>query len=401
VSATPNGLAGKHLLLGVSGSIAAFKAVVLTSELVKLGATVDVLMTPAATRFVQPLSFSALTHRPVLVDLFAASEQPIPHVQLGVSAQALVVAPATADCLAGLALGLGHDALLATALSSRAPLVLAPAMETQMYEHPATQQNIETLRRRGATVVEPAAGRLASGRIGRGRMAEPAEIVETLQLLLIRTLDLQGRRVVVTAGGTQEPIDPVRYIGNRSSGKMGFAVAEAARDRGAEVILISGPTALAPPAGVQLRPITSARDLEAAIHQAVVGAAAIVMAAAVADYRVDQAADHKLKRTGDDVILRLMPNPDIIAGLTQAGLIKIGFAAETDDLLANAQSKLVRKGLDLIVANDVSSPGSGFGTDTNQVTLISTTSVETLPLLAKREVAERVLDRLVAILAGR
>jgi len=401
VSATPNGLAGKHLLLGVSGSIAAFKAVVLTSELVKLGATVDVLMTPAATRFVQPLSFSALTHRPVLVDLFAASEQPIPHVQLGVSAQALVVAPATADCLAGLALGLGHDALLATALSSRAPLVLAPAMETQMYEHPATQQNLETLRRRGATVVEPAAGRLASGRIGRGRMAEPAEIVETLQLLLIRTLDLQGRRVVVTAGGTQEPIDPVRYIGNRSSGKMGFAVAEAARDRGAEVILISGPTALAPPAGVQLRPITSARDLEAAIHQAVVGAAAIVMAAAVADYRVDQAADHKLKRTGDDVILRLMPNPDIIAGLTQAGLIKIGFAAETDDLLANAQSKLVRKGLDLIVANDVSSPGSGFGTDTNQVTLISTTSVETLPLLAKREVAERVLDRLVAILAGR
>jgi phosphopantothenoylcysteine decarboxylase/phosphopantothenate--cysteine ligase len=401
VSATPNGLAGKHLLLGVSGSIAAFKAVALTSELVKLGATVDVIMTPAATRFVQPLSFSALTHRPVLVDLFAASEQPIPHVQLGVSAQALVVAPATADCLAGLALGLGHDALLATALASRAPLVLAPAMETQMYEHPATQQNIETLRRRGATVVEPAAGRLASGRIGRGRMAEPAEIVETLQHLLIRTLDLQGRRVVVTAGGTQEPIDPVRYIGNRSSGKMGFAVAEAARDRGAEVILISGPTALAPPAGVQLRPITSARDLEAAIHQAVVGVDAIVMAAAVADYRVDQAADHKLKRTGDDVILRLVPNPDIIAGLTQAGLIKIGFAAETDDLLANAQSKLVRKGLDLIVANDVSSPGSGFGTDTNQVTLISDTSVEPLPLLAKREIAERILDRLVTILAGR
>jgi phosphopantothenoylcysteine decarboxylase / phosphopantothenate---cysteine ligase len=400
VSATPNGLAGKHLLLGVSGSIAAFKAVALASELVKLGATVDVLMTPAATRFVQPLSFSALTHRPVLIDLFAAAEQPIPHVQLGLSAQALVVAPATADCLAGLALGLGHDALLATALSSRAPLVLAPAMETQMYEHPATQQNLETLRRRGATVVEPAAGWLASGRSGRGRMAEPAEIVETLQRLLGRTRDLQGRRVVVTAGGTQEPIDPVRYIGNRSSGKMGFAVAEAARDRGAEVILFAGPTALAPPAGVQVRSITSARDLEAAIHQAVVGADAIVMAAAVADYRVDQAADHKLKRTGDDLILRLVPNPDIIAGLTQAGLIKIGFAAETDDLLANAQSKLVRKGLDLIVANDVSSPGSGFGTDTNQVTLISATSVEPLPLLSKREVADRILDRLVAILAG-
>jgi phosphopantothenoylcysteine decarboxylase/phosphopantothenate--cysteine ligase len=401
VSAAPSSLAGKHVLLGVSGSIAAFKAIALTSDLVKLGATVDVLMTPAATRFVQPLSFSALTHRPVVVDLFAAADQPIPHVQLGVSAQALVVAPATADCLAGLALGLGHDALLATALSSRAPLVLAPAMETQMYEHPATQQNLETLRRRGATIVEPTAGRLASGRIGRGRMAEPAEIVETLQRLLGRTLDLQGRRLVVTAGGTQEPIDPVRFIGNRSSGKMGFAVAEAARDRGAEVILIAGPTTLAPPAGIQVRSIITARDLEAAIHQSVVGADAIIMAAAVADYRVDQAADHKLKRTGDDLILRLVPNPDIIAGLTQAGLIKIGFAAETDDLLANAQSKLVRKGLDLIVANDVMSPGSGFGTDTNQVTLISATSVEPLLLLTKREVAERILDRLVLLLAPR
>jgi len=392
-------LIGKRIVLGVSASIAAFKAVALASELVKAGALVDVIMTPDATSFVQPLSFSAIVHRPVVTSLFTASDEGVAHVARGTEADAFVVAPTTADCLAGLALGLGHNALLATALSSRAPLILAPAMETLMFEHPATQANLATLVGRGATVVEPTIGRLASGRSGRGRMAEPSDIVAAIRVRLSRAQDLAGRRIVVTAGGTHEPIDPVRFIGNRSSGKMGYAVAEAARDRGAQVILISGPSALTPPAGVEVRNIETALDLQAAIHDAIGDADAIVMAAAVADYRVASVADHKLKRTGEDLVLRLVPNPDIIAGIKDAPLVKIGFAAETDDLMTNATNKLFRKGLDLIVANDVSAAGSGFGTDTNEVVLIDAAGAERLPLLPKRTVADRILDRLVGLLA--
>lgn len=392
---------GKRIILGVSGSIAAFKAVALASELTKSGAALDVVLTPAATRFVQPLSFEAIVHRPVLVDLFSESARSIAHVSVGVEAEALVVAPATADCLAGLALGLAHDALLATALSFRGPLLLAPAMETRMYEHPATQANLATLKARGARVVEPEVGRLASGRSGRGRMAEPAEIVAALREALGGTGDLAGRRVVVTAGGTQEPIDPVRFIGNRSSGKMGYALAEAARDRGAQVRLISGATTAPVPSGVDLIRVETALQLKDAVTAAAGEADAIVMAAAVADYRVAQIADHKLKRTGDDLVLRLIPNPDIVAGLKDFPLVKVGFAAETDDLLDNARAKLHKKGLDLIVANDVTAPGSGFGTDTNQVVLIDERGAESLPLLSKREVADRVLDRVVSLLAGR
>jgi phosphopantothenoylcysteine decarboxylase/phosphopantothenate--cysteine ligase len=408
-------LSGQRIVLGVSGSIAAYKAVALASELTKAGALVDVVLTPAATRFVQPLSFEAIVHRPALADLFDPTARSIAHVALGVDAAALVVAPATADCLAGLALGLAHDALLATALSSRAPLLLAPAMETLMFEHPATQANLATLRSRGAQIVEPTVGPLASGRVGRGRMAEPSEIAQALRQLLAgaaaaptmgtsagtAAADLAGRRIVVTAGGTQEPIDPVRFIGNRSSGKMGYAVAAAAQDRGAAVVLISGPSALKPPPGVILRPVVTALELQAAVEAAVADADAIVMAAAVADYRVATVSDHKLKRTGDDLVLRLVPNPDIIAGLKDRPLVKVGFAAETDDLVANAQDKLRRKGLDLIVANDVSAPGSGFGTDTNQVVLLDATGAEVLPLMSKREVADRILDRVVRRLRDR
>jgi phosphopantothenoylcysteine decarboxylase / phosphopantothenate---cysteine ligase len=394
-------LSGKRIVLGVTGSIAAFKAVALASELVKAEAAVDVIMTPAARRFVQPLSFEAIVHRPVLTDLFDESARSIAHVSLGVGADAFLVAPVTADCLAGLALGLGHDALLATALSSRAPLFLAPAMETLMYEHPATQANLETLRRRGATVIEPASGRLASGRSGRGRMAEPAEILDLLRAHFVRSRDLAGRRIVVTAGPTQEPIDPVRYVSNHSSGKMGYAVAEAARDRGANVMLITGPGTVPLPGGVDIERIGSALELKAAVEQAVPSADAIVMAAAVADYRVAEIAERKLKRTGDDLILRLVPNPDIVAGIQHFPLVKVGFAAETDDLIAHAREKLRRKGLDFIVANDVSQPDSGFGTDTNQVTIIDATGVESLPLLTKREVADCILDRVVKLLASR
>lgn len=400
-------LAGKQVILGVSGSIAAFKAVALASELVKVGAIVDVVMTPAATRFVQPLSFEAIVHRPVLVDLFAEAARGIAHVSVGVEADALVVAPATADCLAGLALGLAHDALLTTALSFRGPMLLAPAMETRMYEHPATQANLDLLKKRGARIVEPEVGRLASGRSGRGRMAEPIEIVAALGDALAHSdalahpKDLRGRRVVVTAGGTQEPIDPVRFVGNRSSGKMGYAIAEAARDRGAEVLLVTGPSTVRVPEGIEVVRIETALEMKRAVEEAVSGSDAIIMAAAVADYRVAEVAGHKLKRRGEDLVLRLIPNPDIIAGLASHDLVKVGFAAETDGLLENAQRKLQRKGLDLIVANDVSSPGSGFGTDTNQVTLIDAAGAESLPLLTKREVADRVLDRVVDVLARR
>ncbi len=392
-------LQGKRIILGVSGSIAAFKAVALASELTKAGALADVILTPAAQRFVTPLSFSAITHRPVLTDLWEGSSSSVPHVSLGVGADAFIVAPATADCIAGLALGLADDALRATALSSVAPIFLAPAMETLMLEHPATQANLETLRRRGALILEPTSGHLASGRVGRGRMAEPLEILSALRARFGRVQELAGRRIVVTAGGTQEPIDPVRFIGNRSSGKMGFALAESARDRGASVVLVTGPTALRAPDRVEVRAVSTAEEMRDAIHAAVVGADAIVMAAAVADYRVASIADHKMKRGPEALTLRLVPNPDIIAGLATATLIKVGFAAETENVLANARAKLERKGLDLIVANDVSSPGSGFGTDTNQVILIDRARAEPLPLLSKREVAERVVDRIVQLLA--
>ena len=394
-------LTGKRIVLGVSGSIAAFKAVALASELVKAGAVVDVVMTPAATRFVQPLSFEAITHRPVVSDLFADQGRSIAHVSLGVDANVLVVAPATADCLAGLALGFGHDALLATALSSRAPLLLAPAMETLMYEHPATQQNLETLRRRGAIVIEPAHGRLASGRSGRGRMAEPVQIVEALRTILGRTRDLADRRIVVTAGGTREPIDPVRFIGNHSSGKMGVAIAEAARDRGARVLLIVGAVSVPLPPGVEVQQVTTTLDLKAAVEAAIRDADVLVMAAAVADFRVEQVASDKIKRTGDEFTLHLIPNPDILASIAAAPLVKVGFAAETHDLLTNAQQKLVKKNVDLIVANDVTAPGSGFGTDTNQVSFIDRDGIEDLPLLSKREVADRLLDRVLQLLRQR
>ncbi|HLZ09471.1 MAG TPA: bifunctional phosphopantothenoylcysteine decarboxylase/phosphopantothenate--cysteine ligase CoaBC, partial [Chloroflexota bacterium] len=380
MTSPPDVLAGKHILLGVSGSIAAFKAVALASELTKIGALVDVLLTSSATRFVTPLSFSAITHRSVSGDVFSASEHPINHVALGQGADIYIVAPATADCIAGLAMGLGDDPVRLVALSTRAPLVLAPAMETAMYENPATQENLATLRRRGATIVEPEVGRLASGGSGQGRLAEPAEIINVARAVLDGRHDLEGRRIVVTAGGTREPIDPVRFIGNRSTGKMGFAVAEAARARGAVVVLIVGSVTETPPSNVEIHEVGSASELGQALRDALEDADAVIMAAAVADYRVDHVVDHKMKRTDDGLVLRLVPNPDIIAGIKGDHLVKVGFAAETHDLLANAQAKLLGKGLDLIVANDVASPGSGFGTDTNLVTLIDAQGQESLPM---------------------
>src|SRR5581483_8106366 len=290
---------------------------------------------------------------------------------------------------------LAADAVGTTALATTAPLLVAPAMEPNMWAHPATQANVAVLRARGAEVMEPGEGRMASGHLGRGRLPEPPEILAAIDRLLTpRPRDFAGCHVVVTAGGTQEPIDPVRFIGNRSSGKMGFAVAEAARDRGARVTLIVGASAVGPaPSNVEVVPVATTLDLQSAVQAAIVDADALVMAAAPADFRVAAASDHKIKRARDEIVLRLVPNPDVLASIADWPGFKVGFAAETDDLIANAQQKVASKKVDLIVANDVTAPGSGFGTDTNQVTFVFADGrVEPKPLMPKRAVADAILD---------
>lgn len=391
-------LAGKNVVLCVTGSIAAYKIVQLASDLVKAGALVDVAMSEAATRFVTPLTFRSITHRPVITDLWAPdAELEIGHVTLGRRAAVVVVAPATADALARLALGLAGDAVGTTVLASTAPLLIAPAMEPNMWANPATQANVTTLRTRGAQVMEPGEGRMASGHMGQGRLPEPAEILAAIEHVLTPSAhDLEGKRVVVTAGGTQEPIDPVRYIGNRSTGKMGFAIAEAARNRGAGVTLIVGPSASGFVAGTELVRVDTTLALQKAVRGAIGAADALVMAAAPADFRVEAADGHKIKRTGDVVTLRLVPNPDILASIADWRGFKVGFAAETDDLIANAARKVDSKKVDLIVANDVTAPGSGFGSDTNQVTFVFANGrVEPKPLMSKRDVADAILDVVV------
>jgi phosphopantothenoylcysteine decarboxylase/phosphopantothenate--cysteine ligase len=398
-------LAGKRVVLGVSGSIAAYKAVMVASQLVQAGAVVDVVMTPAATELIRPLSFQAISHRPVSVEMFSMlAETEIGHVSLGKAADLILVAPATANTLAKLANGLADDMLSTTVLASTAPLVIAPAMDVDMYEHVAVQENVERLRARGAWIIEPGVGRMASGLIGRGRLAEPDTIVETVRRVLARTGDLAGLRIVVTAGGTREAIDPVRFISNHSSGKMGYAVARAARDRGADVTLISTVDGLAIPEGVARVGVDSAASMHRAVADALVGADVLVMAAAVADYRPASVAAQKIKKSGAAVKIELEPTTDILAatvGVGESGLIRVGFAAETNDMLENARSKLDRKGLHLIVANDVTEEGSGFGTDTNRVVLLHRDGRrEDLPLLSKLDVAHEILTRALRYRAG-
>lgn len=403
-----NPFQGKRIVLGVTGGIAAYKAVELSSRLVKAGARVDVIMTDNAQEFVAPLTFQALTHRPVVTKMFALlDETEIGHVSLGKQADVLVVAPATANTIAKLALGLADNMLTTTALATTAPMVIAPAMESAMWLNAVTQQHTRTLAGRGAAIVGPGEGVLASGASGPGRMAEPMEIFEAIRLVLARKGDLRGRTILVTAGGTRESIDPVRFIGNHSSGKMGYAIAAAARDRGAEVILISAPTALPGPAGVAIHNIDSAEEMARAVLLNVDGSDALIMAAAVADYRPAQAEKQKIKKdTQEGLTLSLVRNPDILARVAdwrehRALPLVVGFAAETQDLLANAREKLHRKGMDMIVANDVTAADSGFGTDTNQVTLMRTDgSVDALPLLSKHEVAHRILDEVIRLWGG-
>jgi phosphopantothenoylcysteine decarboxylase/phosphopantothenate--cysteine ligase len=399
-------LTGRRIVLGVAGSIAAYKAVDLASQLTQMGAQVDAVLTEAASRFVTTLSFASVTGRPAYSDMFAPSEtRPELHVQLGREAELLLVAPATATTLARLALGLADDLLSLTALCTRAPLVLCPAMDSHMWEHPATQENVARLRQRGALVVGPEVGRLASGQVGAGRLAERETVLGAVRYALgQRYGDLRGRRIVVTAGGTQEPIDPVRYVGNRSSGKMGYAVAEAGRDRGAQVTLVTAPTALPDPYGVQVVHVRTACEMRDAVLEACRQADAVVMAAAVADFRPARPEEQKLKRAGrQSLVLELVPTPDILAELRGCeGLLRVGFAAETEDVLANAEQKLREKGLDLMVANDVTALGSGFGTDTNKVLLLDRSGArEDLPLMSKYDVAWHILDRVASLLEGR
>ena len=402
-----NPLDGRQVALGVTGSIAAYKAIGIASSLTQQGARVDVVMTPEATRLVQPLSFEAITRQPASVDMFELdTDGGIRHVTIGRAAEALVVAPATAHTIAKLALGLADDMVSATALSCAAPAVLAPAMESNMWRHPATREHIRTLRERGWTIVEPEVGHLASGAVGEGRLADPDVIVGAVRQLFAREGDLAGWRVAVTAGGTREPLDPVRYLSNRSSGKMGYAVAETARDRGAAVTLITS-AGLQAPLALEVVQVERAVEMRDAVLAALPEIDVLVMAAAVADYRPIEAAEQKIKKHGRDLSMELTLNPDIIEQATErrgdlARPIIVGFAAETTDLVENARKKLQRKRLDLLVANDVSIEGSGFASDFNKVVILRRDGSESeLPLLPKTEVAHLIWDEILAIEATR
>ncbi len=358
-------------------------------------------MTESATRFVSPLTFRSLTGRPVVTSIWElASEFSIEHVALAEAADIVVIAPATANIIAKLAGGMADEMLSGTVLATTAPVIIAPAMDANMFQNQITQDNLNKLKARGFTIIGPEYGHLASGKTGPGRLTEVEKIIGAIQQVLGRKGDFSGRHIVVTAGGTQEAIDPVRYVGNHSSGKMGFALAEAARDRGAKVTLITAPTALPDPWGIEVVPTTSAGEMKKAVTKATTKADALIMAAAVADYQPRSAAKGKIKKeaAGASLTLELVKTPDILAEV-KGSFIRVGFAAETENVVANARKKLASKQLDLIAANDVTSPDSGFGVDTNRVTLIDKNGkTENLPLMTKREVADKILDRVVGMM---
>lgn len=401
-------LAGKHILLGVTGSIAAYKAANVASTLTKMGAQVDVIMTEAATRFVTPLTFQALTGQPVYTSMWepgsgAGMGAHIAHIGLSHSADLLLIAPATANIIAKIANGLADDLLSVTALAARCPILIAPAMDAGMYESAATQNNVVTLRGRGVYFAGPTTGRMASGLEGLGRFLEPDEIVGHVRYVAGMKGLLSGRRVVVSAGPTRERLDPVRFISNRSSGKQGYAIAQAAVDAGAQVTLISGPVNLPAPVGVECVDVTTAQEMEAAVLACTTGeqaADALVMAAAVGDFRPETLSEHKMKKSSDSVpSVSLTHNPDILMSVSQQEhrpRITVGFAAESRDLVENAQSKLIHKKLDLIVANDISASDAGFAVDTNRVLFITGDSVERLPLVSKEAVAMRLVTWIAA-----
>ncbi|OLD51559.1 MAG: hypothetical protein AUI58_06955 [Chloroflexi bacterium 13_1_40CM_2_70_6] len=391
---------GRFVVLAVTGSIAVYKMIELARRLTQAGATVQVVMTRSATEFVTPLTFQAITYRPVEVEMFAMQdERAAGHVAMGREADVVVVAPATAHVLARLAHGFSDDLIATTVLATDAPVIVAPAMETHMWQNAATQANVSALRARGVRVVEPESGPLASGEVGPGRLAALERIASAIDDALATSGALAGRHVVVTAGPTVEAIDPVRFVSNRSSGKMGYAIAAAARDAGAEVTLVTGPTAIAPPAGVRTFGIESAEELRDAVLAALPRADAVVMAAAVADYRPIERVDRKLKKKelGRELTLRLIENPDVLKAIVAArrpGTIVVGFKAETGDATAEAGRMLREKKLDLVVANDVSDPRSGFGSEDDRVAFVSADGVEQLDLLPKSDVARRLVAKL-------
>lgn len=389
----PGVLECKNIVMGVTGSIACYKALDLASKLTQGNARVDVIMSGSSTHFITPLAFRSLTHRPVVTDLFdISSEVSIEHVALAEKADIVVVAPATAHCIAKIAHGLADDALTTTVLATQAPLLIAPAMDAHMYANPVTQENLAKLVSRGTTIVGPTVGRLASGLVGIGRLSETYDIVGHICATLGNQGDLVGCTVVVTAGGTQEPIDPVRVVTNRSSGKMGYAVAEAARDRGCKVILITA-SSLREPAGVEVNRVDTAQEMLDAVLKAVPKADALIMAAAVADYRPTSSSATKVKKGADTWSIELEATRDIL-NEARGSIVRVGFAAETENLQENALTKLNGKDLDLIVANDVTITGSSFGSDLNKVLLIGKDQqVESLPTLPKYDVASKVLDR--------
>lgn len=387
-------LRGTRLALGVTGSIAAYKAVGLLRALAREGAIVSVVMTQAATRFVTPLTFEVLSGRRVATDLFESHEE-MAHLAIPGQAHAMVVAPATANFLAKAALGLADDLLSTMLLNARCPVIVAPAMDGDMWTHPTVVHHVQTLRARGVVVLDPEVGPLASGQIAQGRLPAESRIIEAVHAAVTARQDWQGQRVLISAGPTQEPIDPVRFVSNRSSGKMGYAIAEAALDRGAEVTLVTGPSSLLPPSGVTTISVNTASEMSDALSRHFPSSTVLIMAAAVADFRPKMPVGQKLKKQGQSaLVLELEAIPDILSMLSarRTSQIVIGFAAETEHVLSHAKGKLKEKGLDLIIANDVTQAGGGFGSDDNAVVILSATGEQKiLGLMPKRRLADEIL----------
>lgn len=395
-------LKDKNVILGVTGGIAAYKSVDLASRLRKAGANVHVIMTKGAQNFVTPLTFREITGNPVTTTMWGeVTNHNVEHIALANLADLVIVAPATANFIAKCAIGMADDMLTTTLLATKATIFFAPAMNSNMYENQLTQKNIDVLIESGWNFIPPESGHLACGTDGVGRMPEPADILDFVRFTMAFAADMLGIKVLVTAAGTYEPIDPVRYIGNRSSGKMGYAIAEAAKKRGAEVILVSGPSALTPPEGVEFIGVESAAEMRDAVMEHFSEADMVIKAAAVADYRVRNVSDQKIKKNDEELTLVLEKNPDILKELGEkkrAGQILVGFAAETQNLLEYAKSKLEKKNLDMIVANDVSRKDAGFNTDTNVVKLLYRNgAIEELPIMTKHKLADELLNRVLKI----